>query len=160
MVIFKTNFGDIHIKVDEDKAPVTAANFLDYVSSGFYDGTIFHRIIPGFVIQGGGFDDNMNQKSTKQPIRNESDNGLENTRGALSMARTQDPHSATSQFFINLEDNAPLNHAGTRHGYAVFGHVVQGMDVVDAIARVPTGNYGMYQDVPQEDVKIESAYII
>lgn len=160
MVIFKTNLGDIHIEVDEHNAPITAENFLSYVRDGFYDGVIFHRVIPGFVVQGGGFDDNLNQKSTNPPIANESNNGLDNERGTLSMARTQDPDSATAQFFINLEDNEQLNHMGTRPGYAVFARVVEGMDVVDAIAEVPTGAAGPFrQDVPQQTVKIESAEI-
>lgn len=159
MVIFKTNLGEIHIQVDEDNAPVTAENFLAYVRDGFYEGVIFHRVIPGFVIQGGGFDDGMNQKATREPIKNESDNGLDNERGTLSMARTQDPHSATSQFFINLSDNAPLDSRGRQPGYAVFGRVVEGMDVVDSIAKAPTGSHGFHQDVPQETIKIESAEI-
>ncbi|MGB7756314.1 MAG: peptidylprolyl isomerase [Salinisphaera sp.] len=161
MVIFKTNLGDIHIDVDEENAPISAENFLAYAREGFYDGVIFHRVIPGFVVQGGGFDENFNQKSTREPIRNESANGLDNERGTLSMARTQDPHSATSQFFINLEDNEQLNDMGTRPGYAVFGRVVEGMEVVDAIAKVPTGAAGpFHQDVPQDTVKIESAEVI
>ncbi|WP_423823949.1 peptidylprolyl isomerase [Salinisphaera sp. SPP-AMP-43] len=160
MVIFKTNLGDIHIEVDEHNAPITAENFLSYVRDGFYDGVIFHRVIPGFVVQGGGFDESLNQKSTNPPIANESNNGLDNERGTLSMARTQDPDSATAQFFINLEDNEQLNHMGTRPGYAVFARVVEGMDVVDAIAEVPTGAAGPFrQDVPQQTVKIESAEI-
>jgi cyclophilin family peptidyl-prolyl cis-trans isomerase len=159
MVIFKTNQGEIHIEVDAGNAPVTAENFLSYVRDGFYDGVIFHRVIPGFVVQGGGFDENMNQKTTREPIQNESGNGLDNERGTLSMARTQDPHSATSQFFINLADNAALNNKGSRHGYAVFGRVVAGMEVVDRIAAVPTGSSGMHQDVPQETVRIETAEI-
>ncbi|HET7314537.1 peptidylprolyl isomerase [Salinisphaera sp.] len=159
MVIFKTNLGDIHIDVDEHNAPITAENFLAYVRDGFYDGVIFHRVIPGFVIQGGGFDEGFNQKSTRAPIENESTNGLDNERGTLSMARTQDPHSATSQFFINLEDNEALNNMGARPGYAVFGRVVEGMAVVDEIAQVSTGSHGMHQDVPQETVRIESAEI-
>lgn len=161
MVIFKTNLGDIHIDVDQENAPISADNFLAYVRDGFYDGVIFHRVIPGFVIQGGGFDENFEQKSTREPIKNESANGLDNERGTLSMARTQDPHSATSQFFINLEDNEALNDMGTRPGYAVFGRVVEGMEVVDAIAKVPTGAAGPFrQDVPQDTVRIESAEIV
>ncbi|KEZ78884.1 peptidylprolyl isomerase [Salinisphaera hydrothermalis] len=161
MVIFKTNLGDIHIEVDADNAPISAENFLAYVRDGFYDGVIFHRVIPGFVVQGGGFDENFNQKTTRAPIKNESANGLDNERGTLSMARTQDPHSATSQFFINLEDNEQLNDMGTRPGYAVFGRVVEGMEVVDAIAKVPTGAAGPFrQDAPQETVRIESAEVI
>lgn len=159
MVIFKTNLGDIHIEVDEKNAPLTAENFLGYVRDGFYDGVIFHRVIPGFVVQGGGFDENMSQKQTKAPIKNESDNGVNNDRGTLSMARTQDPHSATSQFFINLTDNAPLNSRGANPGYAVFGQVTQGMEVVDAMAKVKTGSHGMHQDVPQDTIKIESAIV-
>lgn len=161
MVIFKTNLGDIHIEVDEANAPLTADNFLGYVREGFYDGVIFHRVIPGFVVQGGGFDESFQQKTTGAPIRNESANGLDNERGTLSMARTQDPHSATSQFFINLEDNEALNDMGTRPGYAVFGRVVEGMNVVDAIAEVPTGAAGPFgQDAPQETIRIESAEVV
>lgn len=161
MVIFKTDLGEIHIEVAEDKAPVTAANFLDYVREGFYDGVIFHRVIPGFVIQGGGFDDDFQQKATRAPIVNESDNGLDNEHGTLSMARTNDPDSATSQFFINLADNEQLNHMGYRPGYAVFGRVVEGMDVVDAIAALPTGAAGPFrQDVPVETVRIVSAAVV
>ena len=161
MVVFKTNLGEIHIEVDEANAPVTADNFLQYVRDGFYDGVIFHRVIPGFVIQGGGFDETFQQKKTRAPITNESNNGLDNDRGTLSMARTNDPNSATAQFFINLNDNAPLNAAGSRPGYAVFGKVVSGMDVVDAIAEVPTGAAGPFrQDAPQDTVTIESAHIV
>lgn len=161
MVVFQTNLGDIHIEVDESNAPVTAANFLQYVRECFYDGVIFHRVIPGFVIQGGGFDDAFNQKQTRAPIANESHNGLENARGTLSMARTNDPESATSQFFVNLNDNAPLNAAPGRPGYAVFARVVEGMDVVDAIAQVPTGAAGPFrQDAPQDTVTIESTRIV
>lgn len=161
MVIFKTNLGDIHIEVDEHNAPITADNFLGYVRDGFYDGVIFHRVIPGFVVQGGGFDDSFNQKATRAPITNESANGLDNERATLSMARTQDPHSATSQFFINLDDNEALDDRGTRPGYAVFGHVVKGMDVVDAIADVPTGSAGPFgQDAPLDTVRIESAELV
>ncbi|WP_428348511.1 peptidylprolyl isomerase [Methylonatrum kenyense] len=157
MVVFETNFGDITLELKPDEAPVTVENFLQYVDDGFYDGTIFHRVVPGFVIQGGGFDQDMKQKETREPIRNEADNGLKNTRGSLSMARTQQVDSATSQFFINLNDNAFLDHGGRDFGYAVFAHVVNGMDVVDRIAEVSTGNHGMHQDVPQEPVIIERA---
>ncbi|RJS95036.1 peptidylprolyl isomerase [Salinisphaera sp. Q1T1-3] len=161
MVIFTTNLGDIHIEVDETNAPVSAENFLTYVRDGFYDGVIFHRVIPGFVVQGGGFDTDFNQQKTRAPIKNESANGLENKRGTLSMARTQDPHSATSQFFINLRDNEQLDDMGYRPGYAVFARVVEGMDIVDAIAEVSTGAAGPFgQDVPQETVQIESARIV
>lgn len=161
MVIFKTNFGDIHIEVDTHNAPITAENFLGYVRDGFYDGVIFHRVIPGFVVQGGGFDENLDQKATRAPITNESANGLDNERGTLSMARTQDPHSATSQFFINLDDNEQLDHTGSRPGYAVFARVVEGMDVVDEIAKIPTGAAGPFrQDAPQDTVRIESAKVV
>ena len=160
MVIFHTNLGAIYIEVDETNAPITAENFLAYVRDGFYDGVIFHRVIAGFVVQGGGFDGDFNQKQTRAPIKNESSNGLENRRGALSMARTQDPNSATAQFFINLADNEQLDGMGARPGYAVFAHVSQGMEVVDAIAAKPTGAAGPFrQDVPQDTVVIESAEV-
>lgn len=157
MVVFSTNYGDFTIELYPDKAPITVENFLSYVDQGFYDGTIFHRVIPGFVIQGGGFTEDMRQKPTEAPIKNEADNGLKNERGALSMARTSDINSATSQFFINLKDNAFLDHGTRDFGYAVFAKVVDGMDVIDKIARVPTGNRGMHQDVPREPVIVESA---
>jgi cyclophilin family peptidyl-prolyl cis-trans isomerase len=161
MVVFKTNLGDIHIETDQEKAPVTTENFLQYVRDGFYDGVIFHRVIPGFVIQGGGFDETFNQKKTRSPITNESDNGIDNERGTLSMARTNDPESATAQFFVNLRDNDALNSAHGRPGYAVFAKVVEGMDVVDAIAEVPTGAAGPFrEDAPQDTVIIESAHIV
>jgi len=161
MVVMHTNLGDIEIEVLADAAPKTAANFLQYVRDGFYDGTIFHRVIPGFVIQGGGFTADYQQKPTRDPIANESDNGLDNDRGTLSMARTSDPDSATSQFFVNLSDNPPLNARGGRPGYAVFAKVTDGMDVVDKIADVPTGPAGPFrQDVPQQTVTIESAEVI
>lgn len=153
MVVFETNKGDITLELFPEEAPVTVENFLQYVDDGFYDGTIFHRVIPGFVIQGGGFDSDMNQKSTRDPITNEADNGLQNKRGYLSMARTQQVNSATSQFFINLDDNAFLDHGVRDFGYAVFARVVEGMDAVDRIAETPTGR----QDVPQETIKVESA---
>ena len=140
MVVMHTNLGDITIEVFEDDAPKSAANFLQYVRDGFYDGTIFHRVIPGFVIQGGGFTEDYQQKKTRDPIVNEADNGLKNDRGTLSMARTSDPNSATSQFFVNLTDNAPLNPSRGNAGYAVFGKVTDGMDVVDKIAATPTGS--------------------
>lgn len=160
MVVMHTSLGDIEIEVFADDAPETAANFLQYVRDGFYDGTIFHRVIPGFVIQGGGFNADYQQKSTRAPITNESDNGLDNDRGTLSMARTSDPDSATSQFFVNLSDNPPLNARGGQPGYAVFGKVTDGMDVVDKIADVPTGAAGPFrQDVPQQTVTIESAEV-
>lgn len=157
MVVFETNFGDITLELFAEEAPITVENFLRYVDDGFYDGTIFHRVIPGFVIQGGGFTEEMQQKSTRDPIRNEADNGLKNTRGSLSMARTQQVDSATSQFFINLADNAFLDHGSRDFGYAVFARVVEGMDVVDRIAGVSTGNRGMHQDVPEEPVVVETA---
>lgn len=162
MVVLHTNFGDITVEVFEDKAPITAANFLQYVKDGFYDGTIFHRVIPRFVIQGGGFTADYEQADgLRAPIENESDNGLDNERGTLSMARTPNPDSATSQFFVNLSDNPPLNHQPGRPGYAVFAQVTEGMNVVDQIARLETGPAGPFgQDVPQETVIIESAEVI
>lgn len=161
MVVMHTSLGDITIDVFEEEAPKSAANFLQYVRDGFYDGTIFHRVIPGFVIQGGGFTEDYQQKKTRAPIVNESDNGLDNDRGTLSMARTSDPDSATSQFFVNLSDNAPLNASGGRPGYAVFGKVTEGMDVVDAIADVETGSAGPFrQDAPQQQVVIETAEVV
>lgn len=157
MVVFSTNYGDFTLELYPDEAPITVENFLAYVDSGFYDGTIFHRVIPGFVIQGGGFTEEMQQKSTQAPIKNEADNGLKNLRGALSMARTPDINSATSQFFINLKDNAFLDHGERDFGYAVFAKVVDGMDVIDKIAAVPTGNRAGHQDVPREPVIVKSA---
>jgi len=158
MVTFHTNHGDIVIKTFDDKAPATVKNFLDYCREGFYDNTIFHRVINGFMVQGGGFEPGMNQKPTKDPIQNEANNGLKNTRGTLAMARTQAPHSATAQFFINVVDNDFLNFSGESlqgWGYCVFAEVVEGMDVVDKIKAVATGRSGMHQDVPKEDVIIE-----
>ena len=161
MVVMHTNLGDITIEVFEDDAPKSAANFLQYVRDGFYDGTIFHRVIPGFVIQGGGFTEDYQQKKTRDPITNEADNGLKNDRGTLSMARTSDPNSATSQFFVNLTDNAPLNPSRGNAGYAVFGKVTDGMDVVDKIAATPTGSAGPFrQDAPREQVVIETAEVV
>lgn len=157
MVIFATTLGDIKIELFPEQAPVTVENFLKYVDSGFFDGTIFHRVIPGFVLQGGGFDAQMTQKKTAEPIKNEADNGLKNSRGTLSMARTQAVDSATSQFFINLADNAFLDHGERDFGYAVFGRVVEGMEVVDAIAAVPTADHGMHQNVPVEPVVVTEA---
>ena len=141
----------------DEEAPLTVDNFLRYVDEGFYDGTIFHRVIPGFVIQGGGFAPDMKQKKTHQAIKNEADNGVKNSRGTLSMARTQAVDSATSQFFINLADNQFLDHGGRDFGYAVFARVVEGMDVVDRIAAVATADHGMHQNVPQDPVVINSA---
>lgn len=157
MVILRTNFGPISIELFHDRAPITVENFLSYVDEGFLDGTIFHRVIPGFVIQGGGFTKEMERKETRPPIRNEADNGLKNERGTLSMARTQDINSATSQFFINLQDNGILDHGSRDFGYAVFGKVIEGMDVVDRIAAVPTGSHRQHRDVPVDPVVIESA---
>lgn len=161
MVVFHTNLGDITLDLYEKKAPNTAANFLTYVKDGFYDGTVFHRVIPHFVIQGGGFDKSLQRKTTRDPIKNEADNDLKNERGTLSMARTNDPDSATSQFFINLADNQPLDYGSGNPGYAVFARVVEGMDVVDEIAGLPTGPAGPFrEDVPQQTVVIESAEIV
>jgi peptidyl-prolyl cis-trans isomerase A (cyclophilin A) len=157
MVELQTSEGAIRIALESDEAPVTVKNFLAYVDAGFYDGTIFHRVIPGFMVQGGGFTPGMEQKDTRAPIRNEADNGLKNLRGTLAMARTQAKDSATAQFFINLSDNAFLDHGARDFGYAVFGRVVDGMDVVDRIAEVETGRKGMHADVPVEPVVIESA---
>jgi peptidyl-prolyl cis-trans isomerase B (cyclophilin B) len=160
MVRLHTNFGDITIELDAERAPDTAANFLEYVRSGFYDDTIFHRVIDGFMIQGGGFDTGMKQKATRAPVKNEAANGLKNENYTLAMARTSDPHSATAQFFINVSDNTFLNHtapSGQGWGYAVFGRVVEGKDVVDRIRKVTTGSRGMHQDVPVDDVVIQKA---
>ncbi|MDX1508940.1 MAG: peptidylprolyl isomerase [Woeseiaceae bacterium] len=154
MITIKTNHGDIRAELFDEKAPVTCENFRQYINDGFFDGTIFHRVIPNFMIQGGGFDENMKQKPTREPIKNEADNGEGNRRGTLAMARTADINSATAQFFINLSDNDFLNHGGRDFGYAVFGEVTEGMDVVDAIAGVETGNHGMHGDVPVETVTI------
>lgn len=157
MVIFETSLGDIRIELMTEEAPVSTENFRRYVEEGFYDDTIFHRVIPGFVIQGGGHTEDMSRKPTRDPITNEADNGVKNLRGTLSMARTQDKDSATSQFFINLKDNAFLDHGSRDFGYAVFAKVADGMDVVDKIAAVETGNRGGHSDVPVEPVKIVSA---
>lgn len=160
-VVLHTNHGPIAIELFQQQAPESVNNFLTYVQEGHYDGTVFHRVIDGFMIQGGGFDEDFRQKSTRGPITNEADNGLRNERGTLAMARTGDPHSATAQFFINVADNTFLDHQGTHSsqawGYAVFGRVVEGMEVVDAIKRVPTTNRGPFQDVPREPVIIERA---
>lgn len=156
MLLFKTNLGEFKVKLFEAESPNTVDNVTKYVESGFYDGTIFHRVIPGFMIQGGGFTEDMQQKSTQPPIQNEAANGLKNRRGTLAMARTSDKDSATSQFFINLADNSFLDHGERDYGYAVFGEVTEGMDVVDQIAAVPTGNRAGHGDVPVEPVVIES----
>ncbi|MBF0418692.1 MAG: peptidylprolyl isomerase [Magnetococcales bacterium] len=157
MVTLSTNLGEIVLELDEAKAPITVKNFLEYLDSGFYNGTIFHRVIPGFMIQGGGMLASMEEKPNGNPIKNEADNGLLNNRGTIAMARTQVKDSATSQFFINLADNSFLNHGGRDFGYAVFGKVVKGMEVVDAIAKVKTGNKAGHSDVPKEPVTIQSA---
>lgn len=157
MVVFDTTKGSITVELYPEQAPVSVENFLGYVDAGHFDGTIFHRLIPGFMIQGGGFTEEMRQKPTQDPIKNEADNGLKNERGTLAMARTSDIHSATSQFFVNVADNAFLDHGGRDFGYAVFGRVVEGMDVVDDIVQVPTGSKGGHQDVPLEPVVIHSA---
>jgi peptidyl-prolyl cis-trans isomerase B (cyclophilin B) len=158
-VSLTTSKGEIVIELYSDKAPASVKNFLAYVNEKFYDGTIFHRVIPGFMIQGGGFTADMNQKSTHAPVKNEADNGLRNARGTLAMARTSDPHSATAQFFINLKDNTFLDRAQSQDGwgYTVFGKVVKGMDVVDTIAGVPTGNKSGMGDVPTQTVTITAA---
>ena len=155
--------GEITIQLNAEKAPISSENFLTYVREGFYNGTIFHRIIPGFMAQGGGFDTDFKQKDTHAAIKNEADNGLANNRGTIAMARTPDPDSATAQFFINYKDNAFLNYTSPTPngwGYAVFGEVTDGMDVVDAMAKEPTGNRGMHQDVPKTNIAIEKAEIV
>ena len=158
-LVLETSMGTIELELDSKKAPITVANFVEYVQEGNYDGTIFHRVIPGFMIQGGGFTPQGVQKDTKDPIILESDNGLKNNRGTIAMARTSVPDSATCQFFINLIDNDFLNYGSGNDGYAVFGKVVEGMDVVDSIARVNTGDRGQYQDWPLQDVVINRAYV-
>ena len=162
MVKLSTNFGDITIELDAEKAPITVANFLQYVESGFYENVIFHRVINGFMIQGGGFDTNMKQKPTEAPIKNEANNGLGNDKYTLAMARTSVPDSASSQFFINVSDNDFLNHTAptpSGWGYCVFGKVVEGMDIVDAIKAVPTTSRAGHQDVPVEPVVILKATV-
>jgi len=154
MITIKTNHGDIGVELFDDKAPISCENFLQYVKDGHFAGTIFHRVIPNFMIQCGGMDEKMTSKPTRDPIKNEADNGELNVKGTLAMARTGVVDSATSQFFINLKDNDFLDHGGRDFGYAVFGKVSAGMDVVDAIAAVPTGNHGGHQDVPVEAVTI------
>ena len=161
-VRFETSKGAFVIELEQAKAPVTVGNFLEYVKSGYYDGTIFHRVIPGFMVQGGGFTADMQQKPAREPIVNESANGLANKRGTIAMARTADPNSASSQFFINLVDNGFLDKASARDGvgYCVFGKVVDGMSVLDAIAAVPTGNVGPNQNVPLQPVVIKKASVV
>ncbi|ANH14073.1 TPA: peptidylprolyl isomerase [Legionella pneumophila] len=157
MVLISTSMGDIHIKLDTENTPLTAENFLNYVRKGFYNDTIFHRVIDGFMIQGGGLKTNMEQKITASPIQNEAKGAKPNKRGTIAMARTMDPHSATAQFFINVADNGFLNYSGDHpqgYGYCVFGEVVEGMDVVDAIAKVKTGQRNGHADVPVEEISI------
>ena len=162
-VIIKTSVGDIQLELNDEKAPITVENFKAIAKSGYYEGTIFHRVINGFMVQGGGLTADMNNKSSgTSPIQNEANNGLSNDRGTIAMARTMDPHSATSQFFINHKDNDFLNHTAENSqgwGYAVFGSVTEGMDIVDSIADVPTGSSGGYQDVPEDVITIESVTI-
>lgn len=163
LVILHTSMGDIKLELNKEKAPVTVENFVSYVNDGHYNGTVFHRVIDGFMIQGGGFDKDMQQKPTKDPIKNEANNGLKNDVGTIAMARTQDPHSASAQFFINIKDNDFLNFSGESvqgWGYAVFGKVVDGMDVVNQIKAVKTGRHGFHQDVPMEPVTIETAEVV
>lgn len=156
MIRFETTLGSFSIELFEDKAPISAANFLKYVDDEFFDGTIFHRIVPGFVIQGGGFTEDMTQKRTQPAIKNEADNGVKNTRGTLSMARTSDINSATSQFFVNLKDNDFLDHSRGNFGYAVFGRVTEGMEIIDKIAAVKTGRRRGFEDVPLDPVIMTS----
>ncbi len=156
-IVLETSKGEIVLALYPDKAPLTVKNFLNYVDAGFYNGTIFHRVIPGFMLQGGGFSQDMQKKPTLKPVKNEADNGLKNDRGTIAMARTQDPHSASSQFFINTVDNTFLNYKGQTMagwGYAVFGKVINGMEVVDAISKVETGTQGRFRDVPKTPVVI------
>lgn len=163
VVKIETSLGNITVEIDAEKAPLSAKNFLDYVNSGFYDGTIFHRVIPDFMAQGGGFDTDFKQKSVKASIKNEADNGLKNTRGTLAMARTPDPDSATAQFFINLKNNSFLDFKSKTPqgwGYAVFGRVLEGMEVVDKIAEQPTGSHGPHQDVPKTQIVINKATVV
>ncbi|HEY3599360.1 MAG TPA: peptidylprolyl isomerase [Paraburkholderia sp.] len=163
MVELHTNHGIIKLELDVEKAPKSVENFLNYVKAGHYDNTVFHRVIDGFMIQGGGFEPGMQQKPTEGPITNEANNGLKNVNGSVAMARTNDPHSATAQFFINVNDNEFLNHSSPTPqgwGYAVFGKVVEGLDVVEKIRKVKTGSKGFHQDVPVDDVIIEKAVVV
>ncbi|MFT5482683.1 MAG: peptidyl-prolyl cis-trans isomerase B (cyclophilin B) [Halieaceae bacterium] len=163
MIVMQTNYGEIVLELDFEKAPKTAANFEQYVRDGFYDGTIFHRVIDNFMIQGGGFEPGMGQKETGPMVDNEADNGLKNDSGTVAMARTMDPHSATAQFFINVSDNDFLNHSGKNSqgwGYTVFGKITSGTEVTDKIRAVATGSSGGHQDVPVDDVVIESVVIV
>jgi cyclophilin family peptidyl-prolyl cis-trans isomerase len=159
VVVIETSMGNITVELNQDRAPISVENFLGYVKDGFYDGTIFHRVIANFMIQGGGFTAEMDHKATRDPIKNEAHNGLKNRRGTLAMARTGEIHSATAQFFINVKDNAFLDYKGDSaqdYGYAVFGRVTEGMDVVDKIKDVPTGSVGPFQDVPTEKIFIKT----
>ena len=163
MVIIRTTFGEINVELNADKAPKTVANFLEYANAGFYDGTIFHRVIENFMIQGGGMTSDMESKATNAAVENEADNGLANDFGTIAMARTSDPHSATAQFFINVKDNDFLNHSGKNDqgwGYAVFGKVCGGEDVLEKIRGVATGSRAGHQDVPVEDVIIETIEVV
>jgi peptidyl-prolyl cis-trans isomerase B (cyclophilin B) len=163
MILLKTNLGDIKIKLDHDNAPVTAQNFQQYVEEGHYNGTIFHRVIKGFMAQGGGFASGLDEKQTRASIKNEANNGLSNKRGSLAMARTQEPHSASAQFFINLTDNNFLDFTAENvqgWGYCVFGEVTEGMDIVDKMALVDTGNMFGHGDVPKDDIVIDTAVIV
>lgn len=162
VIVMETSKGTMKIELDAEKAPISSENFVNYVKDGFYDGLIFHRVIPNFMVQGGGMNPDMSEKPNKSPIKNEANNGLKNDRGTLAMARTNDPHSATSQFFINLKDNDFLNHTSETPagwGYAVFGKVIEGLDVIDEIAKVKTGNHGHHGDVPLEPVTINKATV-
>ncbi|MFH0287723.1 peptidylprolyl isomerase [Vibrio owensii] len=162
MITLHTNFGDIKIQLNEEKAPETSANFLQYCRDGFYDNTLFHRVIDGFIIQGGGMESGLREKATRAPIKNEANNGLSNKVGTLAMARTMEPHSASSQFFINVNNNTFLDFRSESldgWGYCVFGEVIEGMDIVNKIKGVSTGSYGMHQDVPLEDVMITGTTI-
>ncbi|GGP82450.1 MULTISPECIES: peptidylprolyl isomerase [Shewanella] len=162
MVTLHTNYGDITLQLDAEKAPLTVANFMKYVEEGFYDNTIFHRVIDGFMIQGGGFTEDMGQKRCNETVKNEASNGLSNRKGTVAMARTSDPHSATAQFFININDNTFLDFKSETSqgwGYCVFGEVVEGLDVVEKIKAVATGNRGMHQDVPLEAVVINNVSV-
>jgi peptidyl-prolyl cis-trans isomerase B (cyclophilin B) len=162
MITLKTNLGDITLKLDFEKAPITAENFIKYAKEGFYNGTIFHRVIKGFMAQGGGFSSGMTEKPTKACIQNEANNGLSNKRGTIAMARTNDPHSASAQFFINLSDNDFLDHKNESTagwGYCVFGEVVDGMDIVDKMTTIATGRLGYHDDVPKEEIIIEQVIV-
>lgn len=162
MITFKTNLGDIKIALDFDKAPITAANFKQYAEEGYYEGTIFHRVIKGFMAQGGGFVSGMEEKTTRESIKNEANNGLSNKRGTLAMARTQEPHSASAQFFINLVDNDFLDFKSETMqgwGYCVFGEIVEGMDIVDKMTLVETGRFGFHDDVPKDEIIVEAVEV-